>query len=123
MTRSFLAVVGIAYLLLAGWCMLQPAKTSAAIGFELQSGSGQSEYFTVYGGLQLGLGLLFLLPLWHPEYLGFSLLACLLVHTSLAAVRAASLLMYSGISSTTWGFAAGEWVLFLVSLVLWLRRE
>ena len=39
------------------WCALQPAKTADSIGFALRPGSGQSEYFTVYGGLQLALGL------------------------------------------------------------------
>jgi len=123
MARVFLIIVGAAYLLLAGWCMLQPTKTASSIGFELRAGSGQSEYFTVYGGLQLALGLIFLLPLLKPELLSFSLLSCLIVHGSLALVRTASLLMYRGISGMTWGFAAGELVLFLLSLALWFKQD
>ncbi len=51
MERIFLAIVGAAYILLAGWCSLMPDKTSKAVGFTLQPGSGQSEFLTVYGGL------------------------------------------------------------------------
>lgn len=123
MAKIFLAIVGIAYLLLAGWCMAQPSKTANSVGFELRPGSGQSEYFTVYGGLQLGLGLVFLLPLLRPEMLDFSLTACLLVHASLIMVRAISLFLYSGISSLTWGFAGLELVLCLVALVLWIKSN
>jgi len=67
MARIFLAIVGAAYLVLAGWCALMPDKTSRAVGFSLQTGSGQSEFLTVYGGLQLSLGLAFLWPLLRPS--------------------------------------------------------
>ena len=67
MTRTFLAIVGIAYLVLAVWCALKPGQTSNSVGLTLQPGSGQSEYLVVYGGLQLGLGLFFLWPLLQHE--------------------------------------------------------
>lgn len=44
MPRIFLAIVGLAYILLAAWCSLMPDKTSKAVGFTLQPGSGQSEF-------------------------------------------------------------------------------
>lgn len=122
MARTFLTVVGFAYLLLAAWCFAQPEKTSNAVGFELRPGSGQSEYMTVYGGLQLGLGLLFLLPWLRPESLMFVLLASVLIHGSLLAARAMSLLLYSEVSTTTWSFAASELVLFVLSLLLWNKQ-
>lgn len=123
MTRIFLAIVGVIYLLLALWCALQPAKTADSIGFALRPGSGQSEYFTVYGGLQLALGLVFLLPLVRPELLSASLLVCLLVHGSLAIMRAISLVAYSGVANPTWYFAATEWVLFLATLGVWWKSR
>ncbi|MEM8944536.1 MAG: DUF4345 family protein [Planctomycetota bacterium] len=123
MTKIFLTVLGIAYLALAGWCMSQPAKTAASIGFEFRSASGQSEYFTIYGGLQLGLGLIFLFPLVRPDSLAFALIASLLVHGGLILARGISLVLYSGISSMTWGFAVLELVLFLVSLLLWTKQS
>ncbi len=71
--RAFLAIVGLAYLLLAGWCALNPNQTSASVGFTLQKGSGQSEFLTVYGGLEFALGVVFLVPLIRPANTSFSL--------------------------------------------------
>ena len=56
--KIFLAVVGLVYLALALWCSIDPATTSEKIGFQLQPGSGQSEFVTIYGGLELALSLI-----------------------------------------------------------------
>ena len=80
MVRIFLAIVGAAYLILAGWCALMPDKTSRAVGFTLQTGSGQSEFLTVYGGLQFALGMAFLWPMFRPSEVALPLLLCLLIH-------------------------------------------
>ena len=53
MTRIFLTVVGLIYLLLSIWCSVDPASTSRSVGFTLQTGSGQSEFLVIYGGLEL----------------------------------------------------------------------
>lgn len=123
MARIYLAIVGILYLLLSAWCSLQPAKTATSIGFDLRPGSGQSEYFTVYGGLQLALGIVFLLPLARPDFVSASLLTCLIVHASLAMMRTISLLLYGGITNPTWYFFATEWILFLATLGIWWKSR
>jgi hypothetical protein len=121
MTRVFLAIVGLAYVVLAVWCSLLPGNTSQAVGFSLQSGSGQSEFLTVYGGLELALGALFLRPLWRPATLESSMWACLIVHAGLVLFRTFGFLLYSGIPSTTWGLAVTEWAIFLSAAGLyWL---
>ena len=49
MTRIFLALVGLACIALAVCCSVLPESTSShAVGFSLQSGSGQSEFLRVY---------------------------------------------------------------------------
>ena len=62
-TKIFLAAVGAAYVGLAAWCAFRPAQASSSVGFDLRPGAGQSEFLVVYGGLELALGLAFLLPL------------------------------------------------------------
>src|SRR5690349_19060652 len=109
MSRAFLAVVGAIYVILAAWCAIQPQKTADSIGFTLQEGSGQSEYLTVYGGLQLAAGLLFLLPLARDEATPWMLTACLVIHACLVLFRSAGFFLYSGISTTTYVLAAIEW--------------
>ena len=122
-SKIFLTVVGVAYLGLAAWCAIKPEQTSQALGLRLEPGSGQSEYFTVYGGLQLGLGLLFLWPWLQADWLPYSLVACLVVHASLVLMRSIAFGLYAGIPAMTIGFAASEWVIFLLSLMFWWMRR
>lgn len=57
-----------------------PDKTAMAVGLTLDPGAGQSEFLTVYGGLELALGISFLWSLYRPQDVSFSLLLCLLIH-------------------------------------------
>jgi hypothetical protein len=120
--KIFLAFVGLAYLALAGWCSVQPDKTSKAVGFTLTPGSGQSEFLVVYGGLEFALGLIFLWPLYRPDEIAFPLFVCLVVHASLVAFRTISFFLYGGIESTTYYLAATEWAIFLGSAYLFVRK-
>lgn len=122
MARIFLAIVGAAYILLAVWCSLMPDKTSIAVGFTLQPGSGQSEFLTVYGGLELAIGVAFLWPLYRPAEVAFPLFLCLLIHGCLVAFRTAGFVFYSGISTTTYFFAALEWIIFIGAGVVSRRQ-
>ncbi len=116
MARIFLAVVGAAYLALAVWCSARPDATANAVGFELMSGSGQSEYFVVYGGLQLALGIAFLWPLRRAEDTVGALRLCCLVHSCLVVFRTVSFFQFSGISRTTYTLAALEWLILFGTL-------
>ncbi len=121
MERIFLTVVGVAYLLLAVWCTVAPARTSQAVGFDLKPGSGQSEFLVVYGGLEVALGLIFLLPLLRSDQTLFSLQVCLIVHACLVLFRSVGFFVFTGIETKTYLLALVEWVIFLVALILWWR--
>ena len=122
-TKLFLALVGFLYLGLAVWCSVSPVHTSGKVGFELKPGSGQSEFLVIYGGLELAMSLMFLLPLIRSEYLASSLLACLLIHVCLVAFRTVSLVLYRDISSTTYNLAIGEWAILIVGMFVWYFQK
>ncbi|MEZ6046182.1 MAG: DUF4345 family protein [Planctomycetaceae bacterium] len=119
MARLFIVVVGLLYVVLGVWCAVAPTKTSKYVGFQLAPGGGQSEFFTVYGGLELGLGLAFLIPLFRTETTGTMLLVSLLLHASLVLFRSLSFMLYTDIPSSTYGLAVVEWILLLGSLGFW----
>ena len=123
MERIFLSLVGLVYVLLAIWCSVAPGKTSQTVGFEIQPGSGQSEFLVVYGGLELALGLIFLLPLARSDHTLFSLQACLVVHACLVLFRTIGFFVFAGIETKTFVLAAFEWGIFLSALVLWWRFQ
>lgn len=122
MARIFLAIVGAAYILLAAWCSFMPDKTSTAVGFTLQPGAGQSEFLTVYGGLELALGMAFLWPLYRPGEVGFPLFLCLLIHGCLVAFRTAGFVLYSDIPATTVVLALTEWIIFVGTVLVYWRK-
>jgi hypothetical protein len=115
-TRIFLTCVGLMYVLLALWCTLSPATTSNKVGFERLGGSGRSEFLVIYGGLELGLALVFLMPWYNRSFTEASIWACVLVHGCLVIFRTISYFLYSDISAMTHRLAIGEWVLFVGAL-------
>jgi len=123
MVRMFLACAGLLYLALAVWCALKPAAAAQTVGLQLLSGSGQSEFLTVYGGLEAGLGVMLLIPLLWPDLIRSALMNSTVIHGCLLAFRVAGFFLFSGISSTTRNLAIGEGVLFVCSgLLLWTHR-
>lgn len=118
MIRYFLTAVAALYVSLAAWCSLQPAHTSKSVGFSLQGGSGQSEFLVIYGGLELAMALVFLLPWLRPNFLESSLWACVIIHGCLVLFRSVSFALFREIQPMTYQLAAGEWVIFLLAAAL-----
>ncbi len=96
---------------------IRDATDIAIGGVRPQTGSGQSEYLVVYGGLQLALGLTFLVPLLHPEKARDILMFSILLHAVLVLFRTISLGLFSGINNTTYILAVIEWAILIASLV------
>ena len=121
--KIFLAVVGLVYLALALWCSIDPATTSEKVGFQLQPGSGQSEFITIYGGLELALAIILLMPLVWNESTRFSLISCIAIHGSLVLFRSMAYFRFEGIDSFTHRLAIGEWVILLASIAVLLTLK
>jgi hypothetical protein len=116
--KAYLTVVALLYLGLSLWCSFSPTVTSQKVGFELNGGSGQSEFLTVYGGLEFSLTLILLLGVFKPDALQFSLISCVLIHASLVLFRSIGFFCFTGIEPMTYKLAIGEWVIFLIGLVV-----
>jgi hypothetical protein len=121
--KIYLTIIGLLYAALAIWCSVAPETTSQKVGFKLEGGSGQSEFLTVYGGLEFGLALILLLPWVKPDSIETCMLACLLVHAALVVFRTLGFFMFTGLESMTWKLAAGEWVILLSGLAIWFMRS
>lgn len=59
MQAGYLYLNAALYLIFAVLCSVAPSATAQGIGYTSLSSSGRSEYLVVYGGLQLGLALVF----------------------------------------------------------------
>lgn len=124
LVKAVLGLIGLLYVALAVFCSLAPQAAARKVGFDLIGGSGQSEFLVVYGGLELALGIVFLLPLFREDLLEFALLFCLILHGCLVVFRTISYLVYSDISGLTHRLAIGEWVILLVlaAAFVWTKR-
>ena len=117
--QIFLAIVSLLYVGLGVWCTLAPGTTSQKVGFELPADAGRSEFVTVYGGLEFGMGLVFAVGALYPPATPFALQSCLLLHGSLVAFRALSFFWYDAMHGLTLRLAIGEWVIVLAGLAVW----
>lgn len=122
-SRNFLIALSAAYITLAVWCSLDADGTSDAVGFRVMSGSGKSEFLTVYGGLQFGLGLVFLIAVIEPDATGLLLTISVVLHGSLVVFRSASFLLFSTPGRATYVIAFAEWLILILSVLLIIDRR
>lgn len=117
--RIYLTLVAIVYVALSVWCSIDPETTSSKVGFDRIGGSGRSEFLVIYGGLELALALIFLMPWFNSRFSTASLWACLLIHGCLVLFRTVSFFLYDDISSMTVRLAIGEWIILLSGIGSW----
>ena len=121
--KAYVTIVSALYFALAIWCTFSPDVTSTKVGFELKGGSGQSEFMTVYGGLEFGMALLLLLSALREETVSYGVIGCVVMHASLVIFRTFSFFRVQGIDSFTYKLAAGEWVITLIGLAILISRH
>ncbi len=123
MTQAYLYFNAAAYIVFAVWCTLMPEKTAGFLGLALPTASGKSEYITVYGGLEFGVAMFFLVCAIKPELRSAGLLFALLFYGGLIVWRLGTFVFLSGIGRTTFYFGASELLLGLAALGIWLTQR
>lgn len=121
MVAGFLYLNAVLYAVLAVWCTVRPWGTSAAMGYARLDPGGKSEYLVVYGGLQLGLAVVFAYCAGAGE-LRVGLLAALALYVPIVAYRLVTIARFRPVGATTYGVAALELVLLAASIALWLAE-
>lgn len=121
MTVIYLALNAILYVVLAAWCTLLPGRTSEAIGFAFTKAAARSEYITVYGGLELGMGIFFALAVFVPGLRPGAIVFALAAYGCLAVFRVATLLAIEGVGRFPFFMLAIELPMALVAAWLTFR--
>jgi hypothetical protein len=114
MPRLYFFVNAFLYIGLAVLCTAKHVQTARNLGYTELNASGHSEYLVIYGGLQLGLGLIYFFLAREPSYYGLGLLASVLLYAPIVAYRVTTLAIFKPTSAVTLGTAALE-----VSLLVW----
>ena len=98
-------------------CLFAPNMVGTLSGLGLQMVSGRTEIHAMYGGLQTGLGLYFLLCGFHKEWLRPGVVALVLVMGGLALARSYGISIQGSANSYTLGAASYEAITALAGLI------
>ena len=118
MINAFLWFNAAAYLALGLWCAMAVDKTSAAVGYKTLDASGRCEYTAVYGGLEVGLGLIFAWLALHPQHASWALDFALLIYAPLVLFRLIGLARFWPVAGLTLVFAGFEALMLFFSVLL-----
>lgn len=118
LTTVFLYVNAGLYAVFALWCTFARERTAHAIGYLQRSNAGNSEYLTVYGGLQWGMAVMFALLAAHsaPESLALSISVGLYV--PIVAYRWLTIVRFAPVGGMVKGVAVLETLLLVAALGL-----
>ncbi|MGI8560059.1 MAG: DUF4345 family protein [Luteimonas sp.] len=119
MPAFYLWLNALVYAVFALWCALRLDSTAQNLGYTALSNSGRSEYFTVYGGLQWGLALVFAWLAFKPELHRTGLLVALALYAPIVLHRSISLLRFGPVEAMTKAIAGLEWVMLVAAAALW----
>jgi hypothetical protein len=109
------------YALFALWCSIAARRTADGLGYLQLSRGGHSEYLVVYGGLQLGLAVVFWLLAQDPRYHRLGLLISLAVYAPIVTYRWITCATYWPVGGLTLATACLETVLLLAAVGLFVR--
>lgn len=119
--KAYLLVNSALYALFAVWCTLKATNTATNLGYVTLNNSGRSEYLVIYGGLQVGLAVLFFLLARDAAYHKLGMLISLGIYAPLVIYRWLTIWKFSPVSSMTLYVGALETVLLIVAIVISIR--
>lgn len=120
MAAIYLYLNAAMYAVFALWCALRLESTAANLGYTALSNSGRSEYFTVYGGLQWGLALVFAYTALKPELQRTGIVIGIAVYAPLVLHRLVSLARFGPVESLTKVVAGLEVAMLVAAAAIWL---
>jgi hypothetical protein len=123
MVAAYLYLNAVLYAVFSLWCTLRWRETSRALGYTTLSHSGQSEYLVLYGGVQAGLAIAFVLLAREPALHRFGMLFALALYAAIVAFRVPTAIMFAPVAPTTWIVAALEIFLFAAAAGLLLAAR
>jgi hypothetical protein len=96
------------------WCTLAPEKTAINLGFLTRTPGGISEYLSVYGGLQIGLAVMFWLLGRTSDFQRLGILISIGLYGPIVLYRIATVTRHWPVSQTTVATGCLE-----VALLIW----
>lgn len=118
MNQIYLLLNAGLYMLFALWCALKPKTTSRFLGFSLANRAGKSEFIAVYGGLELGLSLFFLVGALYMEWRDAAILFAAIMYLCISLFRIGAFIRFGITADATRVLAVSEWVFAVWGILL-----
>lgn len=116
--QIYLWANGVGLALLGVCCAIAPDATAELIGLKLIGPKGTAEYISVYGGIEFGLGLFFVLAALRTEFQRAGLILGLFMYASIVVFRGGSMIFNGATSDFGWLLYSVEVSCFVVALAL-----
>jgi hypothetical protein len=118
--RLFLLLNAALYIVFGLWCALAPEWTAQAVGLNFPGAQGFAEYVAVYGGLEFGVGIFFLLTATQLDLQRAGILFAACFYGGIALFRTGAILLHSADIGAGMNFYIAEvcfavWSMWLVS--------
>ena len=110
--KIFLLITAVIYGGLGGWALLDPASFVDEVGLTINSNLGSSEIRSVYGGINLLIGMFAFAVLFQNKHEELFMKILIFVILGILLGRAVSLIFGELNSAFLWGFTAFELVWF-----------
>tara|TARA_B100001250_G_scaffold394054_1_gene397467 strand:- start:211 stop:597 length:387 start_codon:yes stop_codon:yes gene_type:complete len=120
-TKIFLLITAVIYGGLGGWALIDPISFVDEVGLTIKSSLGSSEIRSVYGGINLLIGLFALAVVFQSKHEELFMKILIFVIIGILLGRIVSLLFGELNSAFLWGFTAFELVWF-TTLCIYLNQ-
>jgi hypothetical protein len=123
MASAYLYVNAALYVLFAAWCTLAPSSTAKNIGYTSLTSGGHSEYLVIYGGLQLGLAVVFFILARNPATLRLGLLISIGLYAPIVIYRLVTVVRFWPVAALTTGTGILEFSLLVAAVAIYWRSS
>jgi len=121
--KGFLVFCGLFWVSYGILCLFWPDTVAGFIGYEFVSADAIIEVVSMYGGLELGLGCMFLYCAMKPELIQTGLLLVIFTIGALALTRTLGYFFHGGeVTVYTYGGIFYEGLSGFIALLLLLRK-
>ena len=122
LTLLYLYANAALYAVFALWCTFARERTAQSIGYLTRSNGGNSEYLTVYGGLQWGMAVMFATLAAHGAPESLALFISIGLYVPIVAYRWITIVRFAPVGSMVKGVAVLESLLLAAAIALWFAR-
>ena len=122
MVAVYLYINALLYFVFALLCTVWNTDTSKNLGYSVLSRSGESEYVVVYGGMQVGLGVIFAWLAQTPTTRDIGLQIALCLYIPIVLYRWVTIGLKWPVGGMTIGVGALETALLFGALYLWIAK-